>query len=167
MNQPRVITAFRCLAVLLLVPTSVASAQQGRQDRIAVLLPPLLEPTPESLPAAPSQQPAKEAGKPSGSSPGMSYTAAAIGSARKALSINLATALSMTDARAIDIALAAERVQTAAAQLLRARTLWLPTIYVGTDYYRHDGTIQDMSGNIVDANKQSFMAGGGGAAGGQ
>ncbi|HWY86232.1 MAG TPA: TolC family protein [Gemmataceae bacterium] len=129
-----------------------------------MLLPPMLEPTPEFPPAASSQQPAKAAGKPSGSSPGVAYTAPALGSAHKALSINLATALSMTDARAIDIALAAERVQTAAAQLARARALWLPTLYVGTDYYRHDGTIQDMSGNIVDANKQSFMAGVGPAA---
>ena len=40
-----------------------------------------------------------------------------------------------------------------------AHLLWLPTLYMGTDYFRHDGAIQDVPGNITDPSKQAFMAG--------
>ncbi|NBT63820.1 MAG: TolC family protein, partial [Planctomycetia bacterium] len=55
------------------------------------------------------------------------------------LPINFASAMQLSDARPliIDAARAAELV--AAAQLQRANVLWLPNIYAGIDYYRHDG----------------------------
>jgi hypothetical protein len=31
--------------------------------------------------------------------------------------------------------------------------LWLPTITVGGDYYRHDGRNQDTSGNVFDNSR--------------
>lgn len=57
------------------------------------------------------------------------------------LPINLPTALQLAGARPLDIAVASERVRVAAAQLERARVLWLPTVYLGADYLRHDGQI--------------------------
>jgi len=53
--------------------------------------------------------------------------------------INLPTALQLSDARPliIDAAKAAEAV--AAAEYEKAHVLWLPNIYAGIDYYRHDG----------------------------
>jgi outer membrane protein TolC len=77
------------------------------------------------------------------------------------LPINLPTALSLAGVRPLDIALASERVQAAAAQLDRARVLWLPTIYLGTDYYRHDGQLQDVAGNVFGTSKDGFMVGAG------
>jgi outer membrane protein TolC len=77
----------------------------------------------------------------------------------KPLPINLATALQLANARSIDIAVAAERVRLAAAQYERAHVLWLPTIQFGVDYFRHDGRIQDVQGNIIDTSKSSFMLG--------
>jgi outer membrane protein TolC len=77
------------------------------------------------------------------------------------LPINLATALALAGVRPLDIAVAAERVRLAAAQLQRARALWLPTIYLGTDYFRHDGQLQDVAGNVFGTSKSSFMVGGG------
>jgi outer membrane protein TolC len=77
------------------------------------------------------------------------------------LPITLATALQLSNARPLDVAVARERVRVAAAQLERAKTLWLPSIYVGADYARHDGRIQDTSGNIVDVSRQSLFAGAG------
>jgi len=59
------------------------------------------------------------------------------------LPINLPTALQLANAQAIDIQVASQRIEVAAAQLDRAQKLWLPTIYLGTDYYRHDGQIQE------------------------
>jgi outer membrane protein TolC len=80
------------------------------------------------------------------------------------LPINLPTALELANARAIDIALASQRIQIAAAELQRAKVLWLPTVYIGADYYRHDGQIQDTPGNILGTSKSSFIAGAGPAA---
>jgi outer membrane protein TolC len=93
--------------------------------------------------------------------PPVSDTAPAPAPCDKPLPINLPTALALAPARAIDIALASQRVQVAAAELERAKVLWLPTVYLGVDYYRHDGQIQDTPGNILGTSKSSFMAGAG------
>jgi outer membrane protein TolC len=77
----------------------------------------------------------------------------------KALPINLASALQLANARSLDVAVAQERVQLAAAQYERAHVLWLPTIQFGGDYFRHDGRIQDVQGNIIDTSKSTLMAG--------
>jgi outer membrane protein TolC len=77
------------------------------------------------------------------------------------LPIDLPAALQLAGARPIDIAVAAERVRAAAAQLDRANVLWLPTIYLGTDYARHDGQIQDVAGKVFTTSKGSFMLGAG------
>jgi outer membrane protein TolC len=79
----------------------------------------------------------------------------------KPLPINLPTALQLAGARPLDIALASERINIAAAQLERAQVLWLPTIYLGGDYFRHDGQLQDVAGNIFGTSKSAVMAGAG------
>jgi outer membrane protein TolC len=75
------------------------------------------------------------------------------------LPINLPTALQLAGAAPLDIALASERLRAANAELKRANTLWLPTIYFGADYFRHDGRLQDVAGNVFSTNKSSFMVG--------
>ena len=75
--------------------------------------------------------------------------------------INLPTALRLADARAIDISLASQRIAVSSAQLKRANVLWLPTIYVGVDYYRHDGQLQDVAGDVFGTSKGAFMFGAG------
>src|SRR5262249_11745502 len=80
--------------------------------------------------------------------------------ADKPLPINLATALQLASARSVDVAVAAERVRLAAAQYERAQVLWLPSIQFGVDYFRHDGRLQDVQGNIIDTSKSSFLLGG-------
>lgn len=81
--------------------------------------------------------------------------------ADRPLQVNLATALQLARVRPLDIALAAQRVQIAAAQLERANVLWLPTVYLGVDYSRHDGQIQSVEGNIFGTSRSSFMIGAG------
>src|SRR5262245_15326892 len=73
------------------------------------------------------------------------------------LPINLPTALQLAGVRPLDVALAAERIQVAAAQLDRAQVLWLPTLFVGPDYFRHDGQIQDIRGEVFGTSKQSML----------
>jgi hypothetical protein len=75
------------------------------------------------------------------------------------LPINLPTALRLADSRPIDIAVATQRIRQAAAQLDRANVLWLPTVFVGPDYIRHDGQIQDVQGNVFGTSKTSFLFG--------
>jgi outer membrane protein TolC len=79
----------------------------------------------------------------------------------KPLPINLPTALQLAGVRPIDIALASERIRSAAAQLDRAQVLWLPTVYLGVDYFRHDGQIQSVDGNVFGTSKSAFMVGAG------
>jgi outer membrane protein TolC len=77
----------------------------------------------------------------------------------KSLPINLPTALQLAGVRPIDIAVASQQIRLAAAQLEQARVLWLPTIYLGTDYFHHDGQIQDAAGNVLGNSHGSFMLG--------
>lgn len=75
--------------------------------------------------------------------------------------ITLAAALELAGTRPIDVRVAAERVQIAYVALARARTAWLPTIYLGADYARQDGRIQDIVGNVFPTNRTSLMLGAG------
>jgi outer membrane protein TolC len=75
--------------------------------------------------------------------------------------INLATALQLAGAAPLDISLASEQIQAAAARLERAEALWLPTVVLGGDYFRHDGQIQDVAGNVSGTSKSSLMLGAG------
>jgi outer membrane protein TolC len=79
----------------------------------------------------------------------------------KPLPINLATALRLADARPIVIAAAQASVQVAAEQLAYTQVEWLPSLNVGTGYYRHDGATQGQSGNFYINSKDQFLAGAG------
>jgi|SRR5579883_951668 len=79
----------------------------------------------------------------------------------KPLPINLPTALSLTDAAPLDIQIASEGVRAASAAFSRARVMWLPNINTGVDYFRHDGKIQQVAGQVFTTNKSSFLVGGG------
>jgi outer membrane protein TolC len=79
----------------------------------------------------------------------------------RALPIDLPTALQLAHVRNLDVQVAAERVAAATAQLDRARSRWLPTVYLGGDYARQEGRIQDVAGNVFNTTKQSVMVGAG------
>jgi outer membrane protein TolC len=91
--------------------------------------------------------------------PPVPFTPPAPAACDKPLPINLPTALQLAQVRPVDVALASQRIRLAAATLERARVLWLPTLQLGTDYFRHDGRIQDVAGNLFDTSKSSFMVG--------
>jgi outer membrane protein TolC len=75
--------------------------------------------------------------------------------------INLATALQLAQVRALDVQLASSRTAASVAAYDRAKYLWLPTLYLGSDYFRHDGRIQDIRGNVFDTDKGAVMGGAG------
>lgn len=86
---------------------------------------------------------------------------APIMTAQSAYPITLETALALADSQSLDVAIAAERARLAVAQLDRAKSLWLPTVVFGPDYFRHDGPIQDVGGRILETSKSTFMIGAG------
>jgi outer membrane protein TolC len=77
------------------------------------------------------------------------------------LPINLPTALQLAGVQPLDVAVASEQVRLAAAQLRQAQALWLPTVYLGVDYARHDGQIQDVQGKVFGTSKGSLLVGAG------
>jgi outer membrane protein TolC len=86
---------------------------------------------------------------------------------RRVLPINLATALGLAGSNAIDIALAAERVQAGVATLELARAYWLPTVTMGPAYDRHDGAHQNADGTVTNTDFGSLMFGAGTGIGSQ
>jgi outer membrane protein TolC len=76
------------------------------------------------------------------------------------LPINLPTALQLARVRPIDITVASQRLRVAAAQLDRAKVLWLPSVQLGADYFRHDGQIQSSAGDVTGNTHTAFFAGG-------
>src|SRR5579862_4363961 len=81
--------------------------------------------------------------------------------ADRPLPINLATALRLAGARPLLIAAAEARLRTAVAEYDLARLQWLPNVYVGGSYYRHDGAAQGNSGTEFINGRTQFLGGGG------
>ena len=79
--------------------------------------------------------------------------------------INLATALKLAHARPIDVQVAARQVEVAGAQYDRSKYTWLPSVYVGGDYFKHEGSVQNFQGQVLNASRSSVMGGFGANAG--
>lgn len=76
-----------------------------------------------------------------------------------ALPINLATALRLASARPLVIAAAQASVKVALARLAQAQVLWLPDMYLGGSYYRHDGGSAGNSGKEFTLGRNQLMGG--------
>ena len=73
--------------------------------------------------------------------------------------IDLATALRLGGARDLDIATARQRVCESLAELERARALWLPSLFIGPTWYRADGQIQTITGQVETIDRSSLFIG--------
>jgi len=73
--------------------------------------------------------------------------------------LNLVSALAATDAQNPQVEFARWRVQEAYAQAQRANVLWLPHLRLGIAYNRHEGSIQDVAGNVFDTSRGGYQAG--------
>jgi outer membrane protein TolC len=76
-----------------------------------------------------------------------------------ALAIDLPTVVRLADERNLDLAIYLTRVEAATARLTQARLLAVPSVRVGTTEGRHEGTIQDVAGNILDVDSASRFRG--------
>lgn len=74
--------------------------------------------------------------------------------------IDLANALRLGGANAIDIAVARQQVNLAMALLTQARSLWLPSLFYGPTWYRADGQVQTVNGPVQTVDRSSLFIGG-------
>src|SRR5262249_39627608 len=72
--------------------------------------------------------------------------------------IDLPSALRLAGARDLDVAIARERICQAVAELEQARVLWLPSLYLGPNWIRHDGQVQFVDGPVKAISKSSLFA---------
>jgi len=74
--------------------------------------------------------------------------------------IDLPTVLRLANAQNLDIQIARERLKEAKANHESAVEQFFPWISPGVAYRRHENRIQDVVGNIIDADKQAYAVGG-------
>jgi outer membrane protein TolC len=79
--------------------------------------------------------------------------------------IDLPSALQLAGANNLQIALARERVNQAAARAAAADALWIPSISAGAVYNNHAGRIQGTEGEILEVSRNSLFVGGGAVVG--
>jgi outer membrane protein TolC len=84
---------------------------------------------------------------------------AAVQQASNVRVIDLPTVLRLAGAQNLDVQLAQAQLSEAKAKHEIARQRFFPWIMPGLAYRRHDGQIQDVSGNMFTASKQSYNAG--------
>lgn len=84
---------------------------------------------------------------------------AAAASGEEVAPLDLSNALAMAGARDAEAARCRELILKAVAELERGRTLWLPSLYLGAQYLRHDGVTQNVAGDMRRVSKQSLFLG--------
>lgn len=75
------------------------------------------------------------------------------------LPINLATAMRLSDARPLVIQAALASEMTSFGRLEQAQVLWLPDVYLGSDYQRHDGGQIRTTGDVAINDRNQFLTG--------
>jgi outer membrane protein TolC len=73
--------------------------------------------------------------------------------------LDLSTALQLVAGQNPQVAFAHQRIAEASARLDAAEALWLPTIRAGISLNRHEGTLQNSNGQIVDVSRNSLQGG--------
>ncbi|MDQ3623900.1 MAG: TolC family protein, partial [Verrucomicrobiota bacterium] len=73
--------------------------------------------------------------------------------------IDLATALRLAGANNLDVQIARQRLAEVEASELSAIEQFFPSISPGFSYRRHEGNVQTVEGEIIDADKELYSAG--------
>lgn len=75
------------------------------------------------------------------------------------LPVGLDTVFRLAEDQNAQVAIAREKVREAYADKNVAAARWLPDLWVGTAYYRHEGGIQDFTGALIHSSYGSMFAG--------
>jgi outer membrane protein TolC len=73
--------------------------------------------------------------------------------------IDFATALALAAGDNPQVAFARQRINEAFAQWRTAEVMWVPSLRGGMNYNKHEGTIQDVEGNIIETSRGSVYTG--------
>jgi outer membrane protein TolC len=84
---------------------------------------------------------------------------AAEASAPAVLPVGLDTVFRLAEDQNAKVGIAREKVREAYADKNVAAARWIPDLWVGTSYYRHEGGIQDFTGALVKSSYGSMFAG--------
>ncbi|HZT80658.1 MAG TPA: TolC family protein [Gemmataceae bacterium] len=119
----------------------------------------LNDPTP---PAAQTAAPAPPPAVTRGAGPGEMLPAphGAPAEAPRPVPVSLDAVLRMAGERNLQIELAREKVRGACAEKNVADLGWLPSVYVGPSYWRHEGGIQDFRGPLIHSSTGALFSGG-------
>jgi outer membrane protein TolC len=77
----------------------------------------------------------------------------------KALPVSLDTVFRLAQDQNVQVSLAREKLQEAFADKELADKAWLPELFVGPSYYRHEGGIANEDGRLTHSSFGSFFAG--------
>jgi outer membrane protein TolC len=75
------------------------------------------------------------------------------------LPLSLETIFRLAEEQNSQVKLAREQVSGACADLDLANLSWLPRVYAGPAYYRHEGGIQDQNGQLIHSSTGALFAG--------
>ena len=130
-------------ASALMIPGQAAGATRPAQEPSRAL-PGAIDAT--SLPPASAET---EASKPTAVKPPAHATLdASLIPGRSIDPIDLANVLKLAGARDLDIAIAKQRVNAALADMQQAYAMWLPSLFLGPTWYRADGQVQTITGQV-------------------
>jgi outer membrane protein TolC len=73
--------------------------------------------------------------------------------------IDFGEALALATGKNPQVAFARQRINEAFAQARAAEVLWVPSLRAGMNYNKHEGTIQDVAGNIIETSRGSVYSG--------
>jgi outer membrane protein TolC len=73
--------------------------------------------------------------------------------------IEFGEALAIATGQNPEVAFARQRINEAFAQARAAEVLWVPSLRAGMNYNKHEGTIQDVAGNIIETSRGSVYTG--------
>lgn len=73
--------------------------------------------------------------------------------------IDLATSLALVAGENPRIGYVQQRVAEACAELDAAEALWLPSVRIGANYNKHEGSFQDVAGQVLDVSRGSLYTG--------
>lgn len=75
--------------------------------------------------------------------------------------VDLPTILRLAGGRNWAVQLAGERINEAQANVTAAEALWLPNLNIGIGATKHEGQIQNTSGQVIDVSRNALFVGGG------
>jgi len=91
--------------------------------------------------------------------PPVGDTVAAPAPASAAIPIDFSSALAVAAGDNPQVAFSRQRINEAYAQLQAAEVLWVPSLRAGMNYNKHEGTIQDVAGSMIETSRGSVYSG--------